>query len=99
MKLEFSFAQKPKNGCVSIAVNSHYYTKTIPFALELEKKLKEVIPFSFEQKGETNLNILGGQRVKGMLSVEMDISYKISDEEALTLLKGKGFSEGFELIK
>ncbi|MCR4312144.1 MAG: hypothetical protein NUV56_02555 [Candidatus Uhrbacteria bacterium] len=87
-----------QEGTLLIAINpTSSYMKTIPFALGLEKLLKEVIPFTFEQRGETRLEKLGGDRRKGMLSVEMNIAFtNITNDEAIRQLKQLGFTEGLE---
>ena len=96
-RLEFRYSMPPENQHVAVGVNSNYYTTTtLSFLQLLCKKLKEAIPFKYEIVSKPEVRILGGDRARGMASVEMMIQFEISDTDALSQLKSKNFAEGFE---
>jgi len=96
-RLEFRYGVEPKNHYVWVGVNSlDHYTRTLSFLQSLSKKLKRAIPFKYRVVSEPKVEIMGGRHLSGKASVEMQIRFDITDAEALSRLKSKGFSKGFE---
>ncbi len=97
---ELRYCPDPKDGKVMVGINSkRHYTKTLAFAAQLLAELKRRLPFKYQITNEPKIEILSGERVKGMLSIEMHVSYSISDEEAKGELDAAGFWSNFEQIK
>ena len=100
MSLEFRFSAPPKDGMVTVGVNhSRYYMKGLAEANKMERLLRSRIPFPFEVVDEPEIRIMGGDRIKGMMSVVMRINFGVAaifDGHALGLLKSENFFEGFE---
>ena len=90
--LEFSYDMGQGQQNAHVTVNSRsYYIKTLTFANELLDALRVAIPFPCTEASEPELHILAGDRVRGMLSVEFDIAFVLSYEEALAKLEAAGF--------
>lgn len=99
-ELDFRMASRPATGLVRVAVNPrNFYVKDLGFLAELFKELKDKIPFAFDIVDGPTVEVLGGRRLAGVVSVEMQITFFISDEEADERLQVAGFSQGFELTK
>jgi hypothetical protein len=97
--LEFSFDMRRGEQSAHVTVNSRStYTKTFSFANKLLSVLRTIIPFPYTEKTEPELHVLGGQRVKGMLSVEMGIDFNLPYEEARIKLENAGFTSPTEFI-
>ena len=82
---------------VLVGVNhSLYYTKTIAEILRLWNELKAKIPFEFSAE-EPEVYVIGGDRRRGMISVEMVVKHNFSKETVIAELESSGFCEGFDL--
>jgi hypothetical protein len=97
MRCEFSYVLAGRNR-IRVAANSNVGFKTIAFAKELEKKLRLAIPFPFRRVRETEINIVGGDRARGMLRVEMVIMPNISIgiDKMVAALDSRCFVPGLE---
>lgn len=99
-ELEFRYSKYDTGrGHLKVGVNARCrYDKSLAFIKQLAADLLAAIPFSFTIVGEPEVRILGGLRVKGMMSVEMIISPSVGYEDAIAQLQQKWFSEGFEVV-
>jgi hypothetical protein len=96
--LEFWFSRHPVLPNLNVRVNPSHYGKRISVINELERELKDKITFKHEIHCEPEVHILGGRRVRGIVSVEMTIEPLIPIEEAVAELRAGGFCEGTEEI-
>jgi hypothetical protein len=97
--LEYRYDMSVEHKSVHVAVNSaNSYCTTILFATELLEAMKAAIPFPCNVSSEPEVHILGGMTRKGMLSVEMIITFELSNDEAESRLEEVGFVTPTELI-
>lgn len=83
---------------VNVRVNPNHYGKGLDVVNGLAEELKAKIPFPHKIASGPDVQILGGSRVRGIVSVEMTITYEISDDDAVAQLRAQGFLEGTEVI-
>jgi dsDNA-binding SOS-regulon protein len=96
-RLEYRYGQV-KDGQAHVSVNiADSYDKKLSTANELADVLRRCIPFHHKIAREPRIVILGGDRRKKMLAIEMDVSFQISDSEAVAMLRQCNFTEGMEL--
>lgn len=95
VQFEYAFST-PSEGRSTVGITTNCYGKSISFAQLLDTTLRSAIPVPYRPNQEPEIHILGGNRRKGMLTVELSISTDLSDEELTAALKEAGFYEGLE---
>lgn len=98
---EFSYSTlftKGDRNYTTVAVTTNTYGSTVKHILDLEKRLRAEVPFTYRKENEPEVKLLGGNRRKGMISVEMRISTVLSQPSASKLFSKAGFSDGLEYI-
>jgi len=81
---------------VYVGVTTNTYGSTISFVNSLAEKLRKAIPFPYNEEDEPKVVVLGGDRKKGMISVEMGISFAIPVYEAKERFKNAGWWNDME---
>lgn len=89
------------DGEVTVAINTTHYCKTLEFINALDVRLREILNKALGglyvvDKNNVRVVILGGNRRKGMVSVEFDIVSKLLPETIEKNLHEAGFLYGFE---
>lgn len=93
---QFYFRKSPKNADLRVWVHPNHYNKSVDAINDLAAALPTKIPFKFEIVTSPEVRILGGHRVRGIVSVEMLIRFDLIIAEAVRQLEAAGFHEGTE---
>jgi hypothetical protein len=96
---EFSYSplySENDRSYTTVAVTTNTYNSTVKHILDLEKRLRAEVPFTYRKENDPEVQLLGGMRRKGMISVEMKISVAFDEAVASKLLSKAKFSEGLE---
>jgi len=102
MSLDYEFRyngnRTPLNGTATISINSNCYSTELAFAQELAERLRAAVPFQVELFGKPSMHILGGNRSKGVMSVEMGIKFSVPDATAAQAFADAGWFTSLEYI-
>lgn len=89
--------RKTLDGNAVVSVNTNCYNSQLKFADELLMRLKRQIPFEHQITGEPEIHILGGNR-KGMMSVEVGITFEYPDEAVREYFAKDGWGSELEVV-
>lgn len=92
-ELDFSY-ECPEPGRITVRVDPNHWSREVKVVNELEKALKERIPFEYSIADEPEVQTLGGH-ARGIMCVQMTISPKIDVDEAVHQLQANGFTDEF----
>jgi hypothetical protein len=98
-KVEYEFHHSNgfgKGHSVHVGVTTNCYGKSLSFINELAHKLRTSIPFPYNEESEPGVVVLGGNRKKGMISVEMGITFAITEAEARKCFEAAGWFSDME---
>lgn len=99
VQFEYRYVISSEGKHVAVAINTNCYGRQVTFAVAMADILRLSIPVPHRLYSEPKIEVLGGDRRSGMMSVEMSITTDLSENDLREAFNEAGFSEGMEYVK